>query len=156
YFRYETEQPDETLTEVIKNSPRPVVTVPSSLPSGDSVVIAYDGSLQAARALYTFWSSGVGGERKLHVVSVASERAEAAKVAQVASQFLHSHKLEATNHPIVSRESVGDIILEKLTELKAEMLVMGAYGQPRLREFFLGSVTRHVMMNSPVPMFLSH
>ena len=40
--------------------------------------------------------------------------------------------------------------------LKAGLLVMGAYGQPVLREFFLGSVTRTILEESPVPLFLYH
>ncbi len=33
---------------------------------------------------------------------------------------------------------------------------MGAYGQPSLREFFLGSVTRRMLAECPVPLFLFH
>jgi nucleotide-binding universal stress UspA family protein len=33
---------------------------------------------------------------------------------------------------------------------------MGAYGQPRIREFFLGSVTQTLLKESPVPLFLYH
>jgi nucleotide-binding universal stress UspA family protein len=33
---------------------------------------------------------------------------------------------------------------------------MGAYGQPTLREFFLGSVTRTVLTRATVPLFLYH
>jgi len=36
------------------------------------------------------------------------------------------------------------------------MIVMGGYGQPVLREFFLGSVTRTLLAESPVPLFLYH
>jgi nucleotide-binding universal stress UspA family protein len=33
---------------------------------------------------------------------------------------------------------------------------MGAYGQSSLRDFFLGSVTRSLLEESPAPLFLSH
>jgi len=33
---------------------------------------------------------------------------------------------------------------------------MGGYGQPTLREFFIGSVTRNLLAQSPVPLFLYH
>jgi nucleotide-binding universal stress UspA family protein len=33
---------------------------------------------------------------------------------------------------------------------------MGAYGQPVLREFFLGSTTRTMLEKSPVPTLLYH
>jgi nucleotide-binding universal stress UspA family protein len=157
YFQFESvDQPDNTLTEVLKNSPRPIVTVPSTLPKGESVVIAYDGSLQASRALYTFWASGVGSERELHIVSVDSDHTQAALKAQYASEFLHAHKLEAQRHVVKSNGHAGEEILKKLRELNAGMLVMGAYGQMRLREFFIGSVTRHLLKHSPAPIFVTH
>ncbi len=50
YYHFETQsEPDQTLVHVLKNSPRPVVTVPEQLTEGGPVVVAYDGSLQAAR-----------------------------------------------------------------------------------------------------------
>ena len=50
----------------------------------------------------------------------------------------------------------AEVILGKIRYLEASLLVMGAYGQPVLREFFLGSVTRTVLKESPVPVFCSH
>ena len=48
------------------------------------------------------------------------------------------------------------MILKEAGEQNASLLVMGAYGRPALREFFLGSVTQKVLENTPVPLFLSH
>jgi nucleotide-binding universal stress UspA family protein len=41
-------------------------------------------------------------------------------------------------------------------QANAGLLVMGAYGRPRLSELVLGGVTRHVLAASPVPVMLSH
>jgi nucleotide-binding universal stress UspA family protein len=48
------------------------------------------------------------------------------------------------------------VILERARQLGARLLVMGVYGQPRLREFFIGSATRTVLRASTVPLFLYH
>ena len=45
------------------------------------------------------------------------------------------------------------MILKKAQALEAGLLVMGAYGQPAIREFFLGSVTRKVLKESSIPVF---
>ena len=50
----------------------------------------------------------------------------------------------------------AEVILEQARQLGARLLVMGAYGQPAIREFFFGSVTRTVLKESPVPLFLYH
>jgi nucleotide-binding universal stress UspA family protein len=41
-------------------------------------------------------------------------------------------------------------------ELQAGLVVMGAYGLSILYEFFLGSVTRTMLAESPAPLFLYH
>ena len=149
-------EPDETLGKVLQDSPRPVVAVPKTLAGGESVVVAYDGSLQAARALYAFEASGLGCSRKVHVVSVARERKDAARHADRAVEFLRLHGIEAVSNPVDTSVPTAEMILHKVRYFEAGLLVMGAYGQPVLREFFLGSVTRSVLKESPVPVFCYH
>jgi nucleotide-binding universal stress UspA family protein len=157
HFSYGCEgAPDETLGKVLQDSPRPVVAVPKTLGGGESVVVAYDGSLQAARALYAFEASGLGCSQKVHVVSIASDSKDAARHAGRAVEFLRIHGIGATPHPVDTSVPPAEVILGKIHYLDASLLVMGAYGQPVLREFFLGSVTRTVLKESPVPVFCSH
>ena len=75
HFDYGSEgEPDETLGKVLPDSPRPGGRRAEDAPaSGEAVVVAYDGSLQAARALYAFEASGLGAAREVHVVSVARD-----------------------------------------------------------------------------------
>lgn len=150
------DQPDDTLTTVLRNTPRPVVTVPEKLNDATAVVIAYDGSLQAARALYAFQTSGLADQREVHVVSVGSERVEAARHASRAVEFLGFHDISATQHTVSPTPSTAEAILNQVRDLNAGLLVMGCYGQPTYREFFLGSVTRTVLTTSKVPLFLDH
>ena len=78
HFRFGwEEEPDVTLSKVLADSPRPVVAVPDEPEDGEAVVVAYDGSLQAARALYAFEASGLGQGREIHVVSVAGDKKDA-------------------------------------------------------------------------------
>jgi nucleotide-binding universal stress UspA family protein len=147
---------DETLRKVIRDTPRPVVAVPKTLSENDAVLVAYDGSLQASRALYAFQSSGLGRGCKVHVVSVASDSEEAARHAGRALDFLHPHGIDAILHPVATTENTAEILLKMAHHLKAGLLVIGAYGQPVLREFFLGSVTRTILAKSPVPVFCYH
>ena len=78
-FEYGSQDdPDQTLAKVIQDSPRPVVVVPDALVGGDSIVIAYDGSLQASRVLLAFESSGLGSGAQVHVVAVDTDRRDAA------------------------------------------------------------------------------
>jgi nucleotide-binding universal stress UspA family protein len=149
-------EPDETLSKVLQDSPRPVVAVPGTPGGGESIVVAYDGSLQAARALYAFEASGLGGSRAVHVVSVDRDQKGANRHANRAVEFLRLHGIDASSHPVETSMPTDQVILNKVRDFDAGLLVMGAYGQPVLREFFLGSVTRGVLKESPVPVFCYH
>jgi nucleotide-binding universal stress UspA family protein len=150
------EEPDQTVGKVLQDSPRPVVAVPDSLGEGESIVVAYDGSLQAARALLAFESSGLAVGTQVHVVAVDKNRRDAAHRADRAIQFLQIHEITATPHVVDTSDSPADAILQQLESLNAGLLVMGAYGQPVLREFLLGSATRTLLKESPVPVFCFH
>lgn len=156
HFHFETQlQADETLTEVLKASPRPVVTVPETLGTGRSIVVAYDGSLQAARTLQAFQSLGLDRMGEVHVLSVHSEHAEAIRRADRAIDFLNFHDIKAERH-VVGSSSPAQEILSLAARLNAGLLVMGAYGQPGIKEFFFGSVTRTLLKETKIPLFLYH
>jgi nucleotide-binding universal stress UspA family protein len=156
-FHFEIhERHDDTLTNVLKSCPRPVVVVPEAVADGRAVVVAYDGSLQAARALFAFRDLGLDLCLVVHVVTVHPELEEATRRAERAAEFLRSHELRVDVHCLASRQDPAEAILAALPSLGAGLLVMGAYGQPTLREFFLGSTTRTLLKQSPVPLFLFH
>jgi nucleotide-binding universal stress UspA family protein len=61
----------------------------------------------------------------------------------------------ARGHPHAD-ELARDAILGQAAEMDADMIVMGAYGHARLREIILGGVTRDLLKQSPIPLFLAH
>jgi nucleotide-binding universal stress UspA family protein len=157
YFRFETQpSPDDTLREVVKNSPRPVIAVPDVYRRGKSVVVAYDGSLQAARTLQAYCGLGLGAFQPLHIVSVHADHLQAARCADRAIDFLGHHNLRAQPHPIASSEAPAQVVLKQLDALDASLLVMGAYGEPTLTEFIFGSMTRTILKEASTPVFLYH
>ncbi len=148
YFQFETHRgPDDMLTTLLKDSPRPIVTVPEQLGRGDSIVVAYDGSLQAARTLQAFQSLRLGKDREVHVVSVADDYEKAVCRADRAVTFLGFHEITAERHAIVSSSPASSLVAE-VQRFDAGLLVMGAYGQSALREFFFGSVTQTMLKGS--------
>jgi nucleotide-binding universal stress UspA family protein len=157
-FHFATrEGSDETLQSVLRNTPRPVVIVPERLPAGGSgTLIAYDGSMQAARALQSFQSSGLGGNGPVHVLSVGADHTDAARHVHRAVEFLGFHEIAARAHVASPSPTVADTLLQHAAQLQSRLLVMGAYGQPTLREFFLGSATRLVLQKTSLPVFLYH
>jgi nucleotide-binding universal stress UspA family protein len=148
--------PGQTMEQVLHRSPRPVVVVPDILTGGDSVVVAYDGSAQAARSLALFEASGLAHCAAVHVVSASVDYRTAAQFAQDAAMFLATHGVAVTRHIVKSPVCPSEIILNTVAETDAGLLVMGACCQSDLRDVFIGSVTRTMLDRSPVPLFLFH
>ena len=46
--------------------------------------------------------------------------------------------------------------MAKARELGAGLVVLGAYGHSRIREFVLGGATRHALSTMTVPLLMSH
>jgi nucleotide-binding universal stress UspA family protein len=51
---------------------------------------------------------------------------------------------------------IGDVFEAHVTYRNANLLVMGAYGHSRFREFILGGATKRMLAHPPVPLLLSH
>jgi len=157
YFHSESRQrPEDTLQRILHNTPRPVVAVPLTPPEGKSILIAYDGSVQAARATQAFVATGLYHEKEVHVLSVhASDSVLAAKTGELAVDFLQGHGIRAKAQHLVSGNTT-DCILQIAEQVGSELIVMGCYGQSRIREFFLGSITKSVLSQTKIPLFLFH
>ena len=58
--------------------------------------------------------------------------------------------------PKDGEDSTGEALLRVARDLNPSMLVMGAYTHSRLREAFLGGVTRHVLDHIELPILMMH
>ncbi|MBX7165731.1 MAG: universal stress protein [Pirellulales bacterium] len=144
------------LWELLHFPPRPVIAVPAPVPPGQGVMIAFDGSLQAARALQAYQQSGLLAGQPLHILTLDDDPARGALVAERARDFLHQHDLSVQVHVESAEGSPGTRLVSRAVEWNVGLIVMGAYGQSRWREWFLGSATRTVLATSPLPLFLVH
>jgi nucleotide-binding universal stress UspA family protein len=54
------------------------------------------------------------------------------------------------------RRSFGEIAREKASRLSADLIVMGAYGHSRAREWVLGGATREMLERSEFPLLIAH
>lgn len=150
------ERPDDCLEELLHHPPRPVVAVPATLPAGDTVVVAYDGSVEAARALAGFHASGIGSRYETHVITLASDFEEAARIANRAVDYLTHHGVPVHARPLVASGNPGEQLVREAESLGAQLLVMGAFSHSSLHDFFFGSTTRTVLKATAIPVFLDH
>lgn len=150
------EHTTDTVEHILRSATRPVITVPAGgVTENQPVLVAYDGSPQAAKALQAFQSLGLGNERTIHLLNVVHHVAHGSP-ADLAAEYLRLYCHEVHVHSEVSRLPPGDVILREAARHKAGIIVMGSYGRPVVAELFFGSVTRGLINDSTVPLFLYH
>lgn len=154
HFHFETEQgADDTVERVLRQSARPIVTVPDRLPGSGPVIVAYDGGVHAARALQAFVASGIESGAQVVVVTVHEDETAPAERAERAAAFLISHGVPARRATVASR-TVAPALLRLAQDTEARLLVAGHRQGRRLRDLVATSVTRTLLREAQVPMFL--
>jgi len=147
--------------ELVLSLGRPMLVIPyaGEFATFDHVLVAWNGTREAARAL--------------HDAMFLIERADAVTVIEVESQgggspapgvtaadvvaALKRRGVEAAAEPTTTDGTpVADIILSRAADLTADVIVMGAFGHSRLREWILGGVSRSFFQEMTVPVLMSH
>lgn len=141
-------------------SGRPVLVVPyvGRYPRiGRNVVVAWKAGRESARAVFDALPLLQGAEN-VHILEITEGRADNSLTADTSiAASLARHGIKPTIRTSVAAGiSVGDEILSRLSDLDADLLVMGAYGHSRMRELVFGGVTRHIARHMTVPTLLSH
>jgi nucleotide-binding universal stress UspA family protein len=154
--------PGSVAETVVFESGRPVVVVQPGPDADkearlDTVVVAWDGSRPAARALADALPI-LGLAKTIHILTILHEKEEALSGLGIeAARHLRMHGIEAKVDEIDANGAPIGTVLEKYVKsLPADLLVMGAYGHSRVREFLLGGATRSVLRVPPIPVLLSH
>ncbi|HSB60035.1 MAG TPA: universal stress protein [Methyloceanibacter sp.] len=140
-------------------SGRPVIIVPSGVEKievAGTVVVAWDGSAEAARA---FSDALTFLRRPKRVVLLVGIPEQGSEPPGVDDMMAHLGRRGVTAELVRFSTAEGDIgktILAKAKELKADMIVMGAFHHSRWREFILGGVTLTMLEEATIPLFMAH
>jgi nucleotide-binding universal stress UspA family protein len=146
----------DLLSRLTQMSPRPAIICPDSLSGSDEVLIAYDGSFPAMRAVQMFALLGLGAGREIQVLSIDDQEELAVRRADGAATYLRGHGLSVSTAPVATRSHPGDVIRSEVTERNVGTLVMGAYGRRGIREMLFGSTTNRLVADPPCAVFLYH
>jgi nucleotide-binding universal stress UspA family protein len=123
---------------------------------GDNVLIAWNGSREAARAV----QSGLplmAGSNVVTVASVDPDPDEDWLLGGALVDHLARHGLNAHSETITTTTlSPADAILERAAASGVDLIVMGAYGRSRLREIILGGMTRDILAIMTIPVLMAH
>lgn len=122
------------------------------------IVIAWNESAEALRAVRAALPL-MRAAREVHVVIIDPPQHGPGRSdpGGLLSQYLARHGLRV-EVDILSRTlpRIADMLVRHVTDLDADMLVMGAYGHSRFREAVFGGATRDLLTEAPVPVFMAH
>ncbi|ATC32152.1 universal stress protein [Caulobacter vibrioides] len=152
----------EVAQSVVFGSGRPVLTFKAGeaaalIQGPDEVVIAWDGSRSAARALADALPLLVRA-KSVRILTVLNEKPGVrATIGADAQRHLQAHGVNATLDEVdTDGGTIGAAFDRYLERIQPDLLVMGAYGHSRAREFLLGGATQHILACVPYPTLLSH
>ncbi|MBQ0818301.1 MAG: universal stress protein [Hyphomicrobiaceae bacterium] len=143
------------------SSGRPAMIVPAApteLALGGTIVAAWDGSAEAARAFndaLTFLEPAKRVVLFVGVTESSGEKDEPPIDDIVAHLKRHGVAVQVKRVP-VGEGDIGRLLLSQAKELEADMIVMGAFHHSRWREFILGGVTLTMLEEATIPLFMAH
>jgi nucleotide-binding universal stress UspA family protein len=148
--------------QIIFGSGRPTLVVPATAEAAktfalDHAVVAWDFSRPAARAVADALPLLVKAQR-VSVLTVADEkRIDSKRSAEELARHLAFHGATVILDGVdAAGRAIGEVLEAYVKSVRADLLVMGAYGHSRLWEFVLGGATRSILSKPPLPVLLSH
>jgi nucleotide-binding universal stress UspA family protein len=153
----------DTAEYTLLNSGRPILVAPyidDNARFGERALIAWDGSLAAARAIQGALPL-LQATRRVQIVIFNPEislRGHGEEPgADIASYLVrHGINVEVSRQKTSADIDIGNALLSHAADFGAGLIVMGCYGRSRLREILLGGTTRTILQSMTVPVLMSH
>ena len=146
-----------TAEAVLFDSGRPILLAPPKPPSvlGDTIVIAWNQSLEAARTVAMAMPI-LKKARRVYVLSIPERTVEG----PTGDRLAHNLRANGVAAEAVDKsgkgKSHGDAILDHTSALGGDMLIKGAYTQSRLRQMIFGGATSHILGKAEIPVFMAN
>ena len=146
-----------TLMAALYDCGRPVLMCPLNQERpreiGQRIAIAWNGSLEAARAV-TMSLSLLAGAKEILILAGGSNHA--ANSADALQEYLGLNGIAAEIESLDARRNPGKKILDAATAARSDSIVMGAYSHSRERELVFGGATQQVVDRAHLPIVFAH
>lgn len=154
--------PSHLVNELLERVRSPILVVPEKSRSFDldgPAAVAWNSSAESAHALRAALPF-LKLANSVNILSV-SEKKDTERFdlpSTKAAEYLADHdiKSDLTELPQDGSASIAEILVEAAQIRHAGYIVMGAYGHSRFREWVLGGVTREMLKDPAIPLFLSN
>jgi nucleotide-binding universal stress UspA family protein len=149
---------EATLEDALFESGRPVLMVPKRPPPslGEVVAIAWNGSTETAVTV-AMGMPFLKQAKRVVVVAVGPQHMpEPGPEGEELASALERHGLDVSLRTAYGRQKAqGESFLKEAMEAGADLLLKGAYTQSRIRQMIFGGGTRHIIMESKIPVLMA-
>lgn len=143
---------------VVLGSGRPVLVVPYAgnyAQFGERIMLAWKAGRESTRAANDALPFLKKAD-EVRVVEVNSPTPGTAQAELLCAQLELHGVTSRPEHIIVEEISIGDALLNRISDEGDDLLVMGAYAHTRLGSLVVGDVARHILRHMTVPVLMSH
>jgi len=142
----------DNVERLVRTLHRPILIAQGKFKAPQVVMLAFDSSETTRKGVEMFAASPLFHGLSGHLVSVSKDRQTQSKDLQWAEKTIRDagHDLQCA----VLDGEIEPALHQYQQEHGVDMVVMGAYGHSRLREFFVGSTTNNMIRNATVPHLL--
>jgi nucleotide-binding universal stress UspA family protein len=125
---------------------------------GENVMIAWDGSRQASRAVHDAMPVLEDAKNVTVMVINPKDKGNGSGKEPGAGVVRHlaEHGIKATAEHVTTDLDPGNMLLSRASDKGIDLIIMGAYGHARWTELVLGGVTKHMLQHMTVPVLMSH
>lgn len=157
FFHYPTQEgPGDTLTQLMKEPVCPVFAITERPELPRNVIIAYDGSPGAARALqaYAHITPDIPDIYPVTLLCVAAEYDKNKYHLEKAARFLHAHGIAA--RIMLRTGKPGDAIIQVAHELNPAVIILGRPVRKKISEYLFGSTVTEILKDGSAAVFVFH
>ena len=146
-----------TIEALLFESGRPILLVGDEVPSvvGDRVVVAWNGSVEAARSV-AMSEALLLNSSEVVVVTVTGATVPGPSAKQLVAQMC-ARNIPARAETIERGEAtVGGAFLDYVEDFDADLLIKSAFTQSRFRQWVFGGATKEIIATASIPVFMCH
>lgn len=140
------------LESTVRTMHRPVLVTAGAFRQPKSIMLAFDNGPSTRKGVEMIADSPLFRGLPVHLVMVGADTNDAWESINAAKQRLEKAGFEV--HASIRAGDVEKVLLDYEEEQDIDMIVMGAYGHSRIRQFFVGSTTTQILARTSRPLLL--
>ncbi len=141
------------LESVIRTLHRPILVSTGTFKAPERVLFAFDGSQTSRKGIERLVSSPLLTGLQIDILLVGADTVEHKEQVKWAASTLTAAGFRVPGTAIRAGE-VDEVIQHYCQHEKIDLLVMGAYGHSRIRQFLVGSTTTSMITKSTIPLLI--